>query len=188
MDPRVLYQQGQGPNLGPTRLDPDPDFQPQDFGVTKLGPLCSCACFYIIYIPNYLRSNTLGPKCIVSTDSGSNLLLTVTRMHQSMWRPRKGRGANPGDSDRAKYHCQKSLRRAKISCQIPGGQKRYDLAFLFKLSEFTLGGGRKHHQKSPLRGKMSYHMPQGIDRCKKDIALFRRLDGCTSMFVIWFIK
>ena len=70
-------------------------------------------------------------------------------------------GADPGDSDRAKYRGQKSPPGAKIPCQNPWGQKKYFLPFLFKSSDFALGGGRKLRQKSPPRGKMPRQMPRG---------------------------
>ncbi len=66
--------------------------------------------------------------------------------------PQGGGGADLGDSDRAKYCCQRSPSGAKITCQNPGVQKKYFLPFLFKSSDFALGGGRKCRQKSSPRG------------------------------------
>ena len=71
----------------------------------------------------------------------------------------------------AKYYCQKPLSRANIPCQNPGGQKTYFLPSLSKSSQFTLGGGRKCHQKSPPRGRISGQMPKGRSLPPRGITL-----------------
>ncbi len=103
-------------------------------------------------------------------------------MHQSTWRPR-GEGADPGDSDRAKYRCQKSPPRAKIPCQNPGGQKSFFLPFLIKSSDFALGGGRKCRQKSPPRGKICRQMPRGCPPSPRGITLTGALSSITKVLI-----
>ncbi len=98
--------------------------------------------------------------------------------------PGGGGGADPGDSDRAKYRCQKSPPGAKIPCQNPRGQKKYFLPFLIKSSDFPLGGGRKRRQKSPPRGKMSRQKPRG---CPPTPPRGRHIDRCISFMLIHFI-